>query len=1373
MTEELKEKGTFEPLTPAKSVPARPGTETNYNANRAHQETVEVEVPFVKGRQPLDSTKASNAPKNKKSKKRSNNGVDLNDKPKKRPRMKKHRPKIFDSSKPRKIPKPKAVNPSTPKSRTPARPIQRTSPLEKRKYVRKSNLESTVDLSNDDDREANGKGLGNTKRSCKKSLDFNLKNHVINQSDKVDIEVIRVSNHDQMENNFEVPKSSLVVHRQSVDPNSDHVIETSLNSLNDISEGQSRGNSCIGIRQIVLKYQRRKKSLKHHIHNKELDANLETQNCKFGRVYRRTFRLNECLKNSRKVGPNFPKMFKKLRLKRKRATVFKKFGIVTKTKECSKKSNLSNPRILVRMILPTQKQRRAAISDPVSFNCVLNLCPLARDRKKRSPILRRRRKLLFSHAYFGKHTTKECALNLTSMGNFKRKRSNASTKRKDLSVLVNFHSKSQVARTSIPKVSSIKTQESEDNKAAACVEVQGNTGIPYTAGLHLEQNNTFSNREFDETFIESLIEMEVQDELGIPNSVVLHVEQNNTLSNRDGDKAFLESLIEDNKSAARVEVQDNVGVPYSAGLHPEQNNTSSNRDEAYIKSLIEFAIQKLECLRIDDECKQLVVRHQKANGALVPSKRKFDPSKKRKPLPKVHLDEETVRAWNLLMESNGSEDTEELDDDKKKYWEEQKETLSRRIISFIALMHLIQGDRRFSKWNGSVVDSVIGVFLTQNVSDNLSSSTFMSLAARFPVPPSSEHGGCDGNTVGSQESNNQEEQQLYDGNTVGCQESNNQEEQQLSDETRDYLNIKDIHTMKDALSPEKTFDLEGLNHVNDTPNIEELKIDDPSFSFKTQAGVEPNNGDNNTSSQSQSPVGKKKRKVKVKVKEEIKVDWDELRKKYSKSRNKTSHTADSVDWEAVRQATVEELAKVIKGRGMNNILAGRIKDFLDRMVKDHGSIDLEWLRDVPPDKAKDYLLSIPGLGLKSVECLRLLTLHHHAFPVDTNIGRILVRLGWVPLQPLPEDVQIHLLNHYPLVDTIQKYIWPRLSHHDQLTLYELHYQLITMGKVFCTKRLPNCNACPMRGDCRHFASAFASSRLRIQGPQGKNMKMETLVAPGQEPQIQRSPQLLSNDGFSETMYKSNNNCEPIVEMPASPEPPSVEVLERDIEDFGYESEDEIPTIRLNSEEFTENVLNFIGESEMSKALVTLSPQVASIPMPKLKYVSGLRTVHQVYELPDSHPLLNGFEKREADDPCPYLLAIWAADENTNCSQQVSTSCQDDQTVRGTILIPCRTANRGSFPLNGTYFQVNEVFADHESSRRPIAVSRESIWNLRRRSLYCGTSVTSIFRGLTLEETQYCFWKGFICVRGVNRVSRQARPLAKRFHFCKTRLDDDE
>ncbi|KAK4409047.1 DNA glycosylase/AP lyase ROS1 [Sesamum angolense] len=489
-------------------------------------------------------------------------------------------------------------------------------------------------------------------------------------------------------------------------------------------------------------------------------------------------------------------------------------------------------------------------------------------------------------------------------------------------------------------------------------------------------------------------------------------------------------------------------------------------------------------------------------------------------------------------------------------------------------------DRRFSPWKGSVVDSVVGVFLTQNVSDHLSSSAFMSLAARFPPPTVTEQNGLD---------------------------------------DRSDCVIDERKEVKIAETPSGK--CEELSMMENYPS---------SSCPPNEVGVDLEKG-NEASLQTESTSRKK---GKVKDKQENTINWDDLRKNIShgSSRNRTYQTMDSVNWEAVRQAKVEELAKVIMERGMNNILAGRIKDFLDRIVRDHGSIDLEWLRDVPPDKAKEYLLSIPGLGLKSVECVRLLTLRHHAFPVDTNVGRILVRLGWVPLQPLPEDVQIHLLNQY-----------------------ECHYQMITFGKVFCTKRRPNCNACPMRGECRHFASAFAR-----------------------------------------------------------------------------------------------------------------------------------------YEIPDSHPLLAGFEKREPDDPCPYLLAIWTTDESTSSSQEPRKACncqkstcdmstcsgqtvqnENDWTVQGTILIPCRTANRGAFPLNGTYFQVNEVFADHESSRHPIAVPREWIWNLRRRALFCGTSVTSISRGFSLEQIEYCFRKGFICVRGINRKTGAARPLARRFHLCKTRQVDDE
>lgn len=31
------------------------------------------------------------------------------------------------------------------------------------------------------------------------------------------------------------------------------------------------------------------------------------------------------------------------------------------------------------------------------------------------------------------------------------------------------------------------------------------------------------------------------------------------------------------------------------------------------------------------------------------------------------------------------------------------------------------------------------------------------------------------------------------------------------------------------------------------------------------------------------------------------------------------------------------------------------------------------------------------------------------YKVDTNVGRIAVRLGWVPIQPLPESLQLHLV----------------------------------------------------------------------------------------------------------------------------------------------------------------------------------------------------------------------------------------------------------------------------------------------------------------------------------------------------------------------------
>ncbi|KAF5747831.1 protein ROS1 [Tripterygium wilfordii] len=1082
------------------------------------------------------------------------------------------------------------------------------------------------------------------------------------------------------------------------------------------------------------------------------------------------------------------------------------------------------------------------------------------------------------------------------------------------------------------------------------------------------------------------------------------------------------------------------------------------------------------------------------DGTIVPFDSSFDPIKKRRPRPKVNLDDETNRVWKLLLQDINSEGIDGTDEDKEKWWEEERRVFRGRADSFIARMHLVQGDRRFSQWKGSVVDSVIGVFLTQNVSDHLSSSAFMSMASHFPKNPKDHYRSCyeEGTSSASEEPSlcilspkepiqwneisnqpisdkhcmthhenrcNEEKEATNSNESLGsscsfvcltnepkgknfdssksCQEvpcdsamnritneimgprttshegldgtapndihssqdsavsfcnsvdypvaqnterkesfaessteaenmvdkslngstsfvellqmagSKRQHEtysHQISNEnSKEYiqpktaahdnqrqnmenldsprsslrmlvtpsssyrlhltpnsgvlevdsfalikegalssdLSKKDEHdtTSKSALTAESTSQTvnqtiltayvpeapqytgrhdQSCNNIQEDnksiiepqselinegrmfveaqaqaqeqaqnydtqsslalPNISEaLDVTESTATFgdqrnRQQITTEPdmNKQADSTSMEDKKNAANMKAKSR-RVGKEINIDfkWDDLRKlaeASGKKRERTADTMDSVDWEAVRCADVNEIAQTIKERGMNNILAERIKDFLDRVVREHGNIDLEWLRDVPPDKAKEYLLSIRGLGLKSVECVRLLTLHHLAFPVDTNVGRIAVRLGWVPLQPLPESLQLHLLELYPVQESIQKYLWPRLCKLDQRTLYELHYQMITFGKVFCTKSKPNCNACPMRGECRHFASAFASARLALPGPDEKS-----IVAATQNRTDYQTPSGVINQEMlhlaqateqSESKQLSGavtgvNNCEPIIEEPATPEPECTQDPENDIEDTLCEDPDEIPMIKLNIEEFTQNLQNYmqqnmeLQEGDISKALVALTAEAASIPTPKLKNVNRLRTEHQVYELPDLHPLLEGLEKRQPDDPCSYLLAIWTPGETANSfqppeskciSQEYGQLCHDNtcfscnstkeanaQIVRGTLLIPCRTAMRGSFPLNGTYFQVNEVFADHDSSLNPIDVPRAWIWNLPRRTVYFGTSIPTIFKGLTTEGIQHCFWRGYVCVRGFDQKTRAPRPLMARLHFPASKL----
>ncbi|KAL6586173.1 hypothetical protein OROMI_002817 [Orobanche minor] len=73
---------------------------------------------------------------------------------------------------------------------------------------------------------------------------------------------------------------------------------------------------------------------------------------------------------------------------------------------------------------------------------------------------------------------------------------------------------------------------------------------------------------------------------------------------------------------------------------------------------------------------------------------------------------------------------------------------------------------------------------------------------------------------------------------------------------------------------------------------------------------------------------------------------------------------------------------------------------------------MDWLLDVPPHQAKEFLMSNYELGVKTVECILLLTLQQKALHIDRNVGRVFSHLGWVALKQLQEGEEFNEIKEY-------------------------------------------------------------------------------------------------------------------------------------------------------------------------------------------------------------------------------------------------------------------------------------------------------------------------------------------------------------------------
>ncbi|GMH44147.1 hypothetical protein BSKO_12081 [Bryopsis sp. KO-2023] len=155
-------------------------------------------------------------------------------------------------------------------------------------------------------------------------------------------------------------------------------------------------------------------------------------------------------------------------------------------------------------------------------------------------------------------------------------------------------------------------------------------------------------------------------------------------------------------------------------------------------------------------------------------------------------------------------------------------------------------------------------------------------------------------------------------------------------------------------------------------------------------------------------------------------------------------------------------------------------------------LSMDWLHSLPDEEVVEYLTSsVEGLGRKSASCVMLLSMGRKDFPVDVNVARICIRLGWIPLETVGN---IEELDEYAPEEEVHKYLHKHIMHFDFAILYELHYQMITLGKVFCTKRDPRCGYCPVRDVCdysRHGGQRFDPASMKPPKRKRKPLKKDS------------------------------------------------------------------------------------------------------------------------------------------------------------------------------------------------------------------------------------------------------------------------------------------
>ena len=161
------------------------------------------------------------------------------------------------------------------------------------------------------------------------------------------------------------------------------------------------------------------------------------------------------------------------------------------------------------------------------------------------------------------------------------------------------------------------------------------------------------------------------------------------------------------------------------------------------------------------------------------------------------------------------------------------------------------------------------------------------------------------------------------------------------------------------------------------------------------------------------------------------------------------------NWDEVRDAPQEEVVEAIRPAGLGPTKAPRIQGALRNVTEREGEITLDFLRDMSTAEARRWLTDLPGVGPKTAAIVLCFALGKPAFPVDTHVHRVSLRLGLIPEGTSREKA------HSVLEEIVPKDLY-----------YPFHLNLIAHGRAICHARNPECERCPLQDSCDYYVPAL-------------------------------------------------------------------------------------------------------------------------------------------------------------------------------------------------------------------------------------------------------------------------------------------------------------